>query len=51
MQSPLPCPLGTRVPWEVAAQLSLSLVCRGLLQVALQRKGQAPEEDEDTETR
>lgn len=29
----------------------VSLVCRGLLQVALQRKGQAPEEEEDPETR
>lgn len=29
----------------------LPSVCRGLLQVALQRRGQAPEEEEDTETR
>lgn len=28
-----------------------SLACRGLLQVALQRKGEAPEEEEDVETR
>lgn len=31
--------------------ISLSLAHRGLLRVALQRKGQALEEDEDTETR
>lgn len=35
----------------MAATPPLSLVHRGLLQVALQRKGQAPEEDEDAETR
>lgn len=49
--SPLPRSPGTQVLEEVAAMQSLSSFCRGLLQVALQRKGQAPEEDEDTETR
>ena len=50
-RGPLPRSAGTQVLEEVAAVQSLSSLCRGLLQVALQRKGQAPEEDEDTETR
>lgn len=46
-----PWALVTRALWEVAALQPMSSVCRGLLQVALRRKGQAPEEDEDPEAR
>ena len=50
-RSPPAWPLVTPILWEMAATPPLPLVCRGLLQVALQCKGQAPEEDEDAETR
>lgn len=46
-----PWALVTWALWEVAALPSMSSICRGLLQVALRRKGQAPEEDEDPEAR
>ncbi|KAB0389614.1 hypothetical protein E2I00_016571, partial [Balaenoptera physalus] len=49
-RSPPAWPLVTPILWEMAATPPLPLVCRGLLQVALQCKGQAPEEDEDAET-